>query len=113
MGREFSLSLGLNEVAFWLEIVNSSGAVSPAARATASSAPVSSPARAVGSTTRTTIRQRGDPRARAASRRESGTRSRTTSAERVTTGSMSSARATEPFQPANGTPPHWLTTSVT
>ena len=50
-----------------------------------------------------------DPPARRAERERglaqaSGTRFSTTSAERVTTGSMSSASATEPFQPANVPP---------
>ena len=89
--------------------VNSSGAVSPAARATASSEPVTRPGSAVGSTMRKTTRQRGAPSASAASRRLSGTRLSTTSAVRVTTGSMSSARATDPFQPAN-VPPILVTT---
>ncbi len=47
-----------------------------------------------------TTRVRGAPSASAASRRESGTSSSTTSEARVTTGSISSASATEPFQPA-------------
>ena len=47
-----------------------------------------------------TTRQRGEPSASAASRRLSGTSSSTTSAERVTIGSISSDSATEPFQPA-------------
>src|SRR3954471_10134910 len=89
--------------------VNSSGAVSPAARATASSDPVTMPGSAVGSTIRKITFQRGAPRASAASRRESGTRFRTTSAERVTIGSISSASATEPFQAAN-VPPTFVTT---
>ena len=81
--------------------VNSSGAVSPAPRATASSEPVISPGSAVGSTTRKTTasaarRARAPPRAASRARGSS-----TTSAERVTTGSISSASATEPFQPAN------------
>ena len=88
-------------VALTIVAVKSSGAVSPAARATASS-DAGDDARAApsGSTTRATTRQRGAPSASAASRSESGTSSSTTSAERVTTGSISSASATEPFQPA-------------
>src|SRR3954469_12148095 len=80
--------------------VKSSGAVSPAARATASREPVTMPGSAVGRTMRNTTFQRGAPSASAASRSELGTRFSTTSAERVTTGSISSASATEPFQPA-------------
>jgi len=41
-----------------IEEVNSSGAVSPATRATASSAPVTRPLMAVGTTTVSTVRQR-------------------------------------------------------
>ena len=55
---------------------------------------------------RPTTRQRGAPSASAASRNESGTSVSTTSAERVTIGSMSRASASEPFQPAKPpTPP--------
>jgi hypothetical protein len=80
--------------------VNSSGAVSPEARAIASSAPVIRPETAAGSTIRSATFQRGAPSASAASRSESGTSSSTTSDERTTTGSISSASATAPFQPA-------------
>ena len=81
--------------------VNSSGAVSPIPRATARSEPVTRPGSAVGRTTRVTTRQRGAPSASAASRKLSGTSCRTTSAERLTTGSISSDSATAPFQAAN------------
>ena len=66
---------------------------------------------ALGSTIRAAIRQRGAPSASAASRKESGTSSSTTSAERVTIGSIRSASATEPFQPAKP-PPTPVNTSV-
>jgi hypothetical protein len=77
--------------------VNSSGAVSPAARATASSTPVTSPEKAVGRTIEKITRQRGAPRASADSRSAPGTSRRITSAERVTIGSIRRARATEPL----------------
>ena len=69
------------------------------------------PGSAVGSTTLKITRQRGAPSASAASRSESGTRLSTTSDERVTTGSISSASAIEPFQPAK-LPPKPLSTST-
>ncbi len=77
--------------------MNSSGAVSPAARAIASSMPVTIPGSAVGSTTLPITRQRGAPSASADSRRAPGTSSSITSAERITTGSISSASASEPL----------------
>ena len=77
--------------------VNSNGAVSPAARATASSTPVTIPGSAVGSTTLKITRQRGAPSASADSRSPEGTSSRITSAERITIGSISSASAIEPL----------------
>ena len=77
--------------------MNSSGAVSPAARATASSTPVTIPGSAVGSTTLKITRQRGAPSASADSRSAAGTSSRITSAERMTTGSISSESAIEPL----------------
>src|SRR3954449_12130458 len=92
--------------------VNRSGAVSPAARATASSEPVIRPGSAVGTTMRNTTRQRCAPRASAASRSDSGTRLSTTSAARATIGSISSASAIDPFQPAKLSPPTWVTTST-
>ena len=58
------------------------------------------PGSAVGRTIVPTTRQRGAPSASADSRSPSGTRLRITSAERTTTGSISSERAIEPFQPA-------------
>ena len=67
------------------------------------------PGSAVGRTTLKMTRQRGAPSASAPSRSVSGTRVRTTSAERVTTGSMSSASATAPFQAAK-VPPTFVTT---
>src|SRR3954447_17862970 len=109
-GSEFIRSPKLKLVPLTIAAVNSSGAVSPAARATASIVPVMIPGRAVGSTTRQTTCQRGAPSARAASRNEEGTSNSTTSAARATTGSARSASASEPFQAAN-VPPMPLTTS--
>jgi len=80
-------------------------------RATASSDPVTSPVLAVGSTIRKTTRQRGAPSASAASRKLLGTSRSTTSAERVTIGSISNDNATDPFQ-AVELPPTWLRTRV-
>ena len=87
-----------------VETVNSSGAVSPMPRATASSEPVIRPGSAVGSTT-----LRDHPPARSAQRQRGlaqalGTSSSTTSALRTTIGSISSDSATEPFQPVNDPP---------
>ena len=100
IGIEFIRSSRLKLVPKTIAAVNSSGAVSPAARAIASSEPVIRPGSAVGRTTRRITRQRGAPSASAASRSESGTSTSTTSDERVTTGSISSASATDPFHPA-------------
>ena len=77
--------------------MNSSGAVSPAARATASSTPVTMPGSAVGRTMLKITFQRGAPSASADSRSPAGTSSRITSAERITTGSISSDSASEPL----------------
>src|SRR4051794_5976773 len=109
-GSEFIRWPGSMVVPLTTAAVNSSGAVSPAARATASIVPVMIPGSAVGSTTRRTTCQRGAPRARAASRSDCGTSSSTTSAARATTGSISSDRASAPFHPANE-PPTPVTTS--
>ncbi len=62
-GSEFIRPLRLKVVPWTMAAVNSSGAVSPAARAIASSEPVTSPGSAVGSTT-----LRDDPPARGAER---------------------------------------------
>ena len=82
-----------------MPIVNSSGAVSPAARATASSAPLVMPGRAAGSTTVRVVRERLAPRARLASRRSSGTRRSISSVERMTIGSIRQASARAPAKP--------------
>src|ERR1700685_3610911 len=76
--------------------VSSSGAVSPAARATPSSTPVTIPGSAVGTTMLRITRQRGAPSASADSRNAPGISSSTTSAERITTGSISSESAAGP-----------------
>ena len=82
-----------------IDVVKSSGAVSPAARATASTVPVTMPPNAVGKMTPSTVRQRLTPRARLASRRSLGTSSRTSCAARATRGSITIASATEPAKP--------------
>src|SRR5581483_3720415 len=79
--------------------VSRSGAVSPETRATASMTPVVMPAEAVGSTTEMMVRHRGTPRAKLASRSESGTSFSISSADRTTTGSMSTARANPAARP--------------
>ena len=73
-----------------------SGAVSPAARATASTVAVRIPPSALGKITVSTVRQRLTPSASAPSRKLPGTRSRTSWAPRATSGSMMIASATEP-----------------
>src|SRR5690606_26986967 len=69
-----------------LSAVNSSGAVSPLMRATASSKPVMTPLLAARSVTMSETFQRGAPRAKAASRRLPGTRRNMFSVVRTTTG---------------------------
>ena len=76
-------------------MVNSTGAVSPAARATASMLPDTRPGSAVGSTTRTVVFQVRAPRAALPSRRASGTSRSISSLERTTMGSMRQASASE------------------
>src|SRR5215211_8746500 len=82
-----------------IELTNSSGAVSPRARATASRAPVIIPLRAVGTTTETVVRHRLAPSARPASFVVSGTSARTSWQDRATSGSITTASATEPAKP--------------
>src|ERR1035437_4187986 len=83
----------------WLpNAVRSSGAVSLAALATARSAPVTMPGRAVGRTTETIARHLRTPRAREASRRWSGTSRRASSDVRTMSGSMRIPRARQPAQ---------------
>ena len=85
---------------YWLpSAVKSSGAVSPATRATASSAPVRMPGSAVMSTICRLVRQRWNPRASAASRSELGTSLIISSVVRITIGTIRMARATEPANP--------------
>ena len=104
-GSEFIRWLGSSDAPLTKATLNSSGAVSPAARATASSEPVTMPGQRRGQDD-----PEDDPPARGAERQRApraGCRARgcrTTSAERVTTGSMSSASATAPFQAANVPP---------
>ena len=97
IGSEFMKPPKPNSVFIVAPAVNKSGAVSPAARAIARSTPVTRPGKAVGSTILNITRQRGAPRAKADSRKAPGTSRRTTSAERVTTGSIKSANAKAPL----------------
>ena len=76
--------------------VNRSGAVSPAARATASMIPVRMPGSPVRTTTDRTVRQVGIPSASEASRSDPGMRRRISSVVRMMTGAMMTARATLP-----------------
>src|SRR5262249_37710162 len=70
IGSEFIWLPSANDVPSSEKDVNSSGAVSPAARATASSDPVTRPGRAVGRTMRKMTFHRGAPSASADSRSE-------------------------------------------
>ena len=82
--------------------VNSRGAVSPMARATPRITAVMRPDRAVGSTTLHVTRHSCDPRARPASRSPPGTSRSTSSAVRVTVGSIridSASAAANPEKP--------------
>ena len=88
------------------EQTRSSGAVSPAMRATASVAPVRIPPIACGRTIPSVVRQRGDPRPSAASRSEFGTSASTSIVERATSGSMITASARPPAIPALAVPDH-------
>ena len=79
-----------------IELVNSSGAVSPAARATARTPPVMMPLKAVGRMIPITVLQRLTPSARLASRSEDGTSSSTSCAARAISGSITIASPTAP-----------------
>ena len=78
---------------------SSTGAVSPAIRATASMTPVVMPPMAVGRTTFRMVRHFGMPSAREASRSSFGTSLSISSVERTTTGIIRIARASEPAKP--------------
>eukprot|EP01139_Manchomonas_bermudensis_P024745 Amastigsp_a843329_7.p3 type:complete len:106 gc:universal Amastigsp_a843329_7:402-719(+) len=82
-----------------LSAVNSSGAVSPLMRATASSRPVITPLLAARSVTRVATFQRGAPSANAASRRLPGTSRIMFSVVRTTTGTAISESARLPAHP--------------
>ncbi len=82
-----------------LSAVNSSGAVSPDIRATASRMPVMTPLRTARSVTFRITFHIGAPSATAASRRLAGTRCSMFSVVRTTTGTAISASANEPAQP--------------
>jgi hypothetical protein len=75
------------------------GAVSPAARAIASSAPLTMPEIAAGSTTVRMVRHFRAPSARLAWRSSSGTRRSISSLDRITTGSIRQASASAPARP--------------
>src|SRR5262249_24626154 len=79
-----------------IEQVKSRGAVSPAARATASTAPVRMPPSVVGRITPVTLRQRLTPSARLPSRSADGTSSNVSCAARATSGSITIASAKAP-----------------
>ena len=79
--------------------VNSSGAVSPAIRATASSTPVMIPPTDARSVIFSTMRHFGVPSAKAASRSAFGTSFSMFSVVRITIGICSSASAITPAQP--------------
>ena len=84
----------------WLfSAVNSSGAVSPLTRATASSRPVMTPLLAARSVIISETFQRGAPSAAAASRRLPGTRRSMFSVVRTTTGIAISESAKLPAKP--------------
>ena len=90
----------------------SSGAVSPATRATASMTPVTMPAIAVGSTTLMIVRHLGTPRAYDASRSSSGTSLSISSVERTTIGIISTDSAIEPPMPIRTPGPKMITKSA-
>ena len=75
------------------ELSSSSGAVSPAARAIASTAPVMMPETQAGSTMPSVVRQRLMPSASAASRWVCGTSRSTSCVERAISGTMMIASA--------------------
>src|SRR4029078_7581975 len=78
------------------------GAVSPAMRATARSAPVTIPGIAVSSKIVSDVRHFVYPSAKAASRMETGTRRIISSVVRVTSGIIIAARAMPPASADNG-----------
>ena len=79
--------------------VSRTGEVSPIPRAVPRMTAVMSPDREVGITTCRTMRHRGAPRAAAASLSVPGTRRRTTSAARITIGSIMTAMAMAAAKP--------------
>ena len=79
-----------------IELVKSSGAVSPAARAIARTVPVRMPPTLEGRITPSTVRQRRTPSARLASLSVEGTRSSTSWVARAMRGSMITASANAP-----------------
>src|SRR5213592_3091837 len=97
--RRFAMGWFMSSDQNWLlSAVNSSGAVSPPMRATASRIPVMIPAFAARTVTRVITFHCGAPSAAAASRRLSGTRRSMFSVVRITTGITISASAIVPAQ---------------
>ncbi len=95
----FAIGLFRSLVQNWLDkAVNSSGAVSPAIRATASSTPVTIPAYDDFTVIDSTIFHLGVPNAKAASRSAFGTRFSMFSVVRTTIGICSNASAQIPAQ---------------
>ena len=95
-GRACIGPLGSNSRMWAPKAVNSRGAVSPAARATESNAPVITPGAAAGRTSCSDTRHRGRPRANPDSRRPFGINATAPSVVRVTIGNIKTASATAP-----------------
>jgi len=80
-------------------MVKSRGAVSPAARATARRAPLTTPGRAAGRITVKIVREGLEPSAALASRNSFGTNCRAVSADLITMGSIRQPSASAPAKP--------------
>src|SRR4029077_2629497 len=106
-----TVAIGLVMLRFQNELpnaVNSIGAASPRARDIAKTTPVMSAREDTGRTTPRIVRHLGTPRARAASRRESGTSRSASWALMRMIGTMIKAYETDPAKAEK--PPHGLTT---
>ena len=99
VAQEIAEPLGLPDDTETLVKIN--GAVSPAARATASMRPAATPLNPVLRTTDRAVRHIGTPSAREASRRLPGTSRRLSSVVRMTTGTMMIASARLPANALN------------
>ena len=95
---------GLKLIDAEMNMVSSSGAVSPVIRATASMAPVMMPGNAVGMTTRRIVRYFGTPRAYADSRSSFGTSLSISSVERTMTGIIKMVSDSAPVNPVRSQP---------